>query len=282
MNNKVKNAIIIILAVLVLGLSGYLVYEKMLSNDNNVEEENKQESKEESYDLVKAMELIDDYYYFGLNGSSFSAGYTEDAKMYLANVNVAQKDISKIYCNDVYNNKSNVNNMHQYQVHLDDNLTGFCQVDFSTKIISYESFSNAYKELFGKDKQLPKKDFKFGATIYDYDGERNSFVELTCNCGGIAPFATEIYGVKSAKIINDNKLIVDVGRIEVSWNDNFEGTVVIDILGQNLNYNLSEVNSPVFKRQFLNQYLDKLDTYKFTFFEENGVYKLESMVKGGN
>jgi len=276
-----KNMVIMILAILVLGLGGYLVYDKVLTNDNN-EIENT-EVKEESYDLAAAKELIDKYYYSYAtqSGTSFTIGYTEDAKKYLAAVNVSVKDVSTINCILTYNNEG-----YQYEVNLENGGIGYCYGD--TNSISYDALSESYKKLFGNDKVLKKNDFIFGAMIYDYNEKLDSFIKLSCECGG-GPGGIELYSIKSAKKVGD-KLIINVGRVELKsgildenkYTDEFYTT---EINGQTLKYNYNEVFnsdysiSEEFERQFFNKYLDKLDTYKFTFFNENGTYKLESMVK---
>lgn len=276
-----KNIVIMILAILVLGLGGYLVYDKALTNDNN-EIENT-EVKEESYDLAAAKELIDKYYYSYAtqSGTSFTTGYTEDAKKYLAALNVSIKDVSTINCLLTYNNEG-----YQYEINLENGGIGYCYGD--TNSISYSALSESYKKLFGNDKVLKKNDFIFGAMIYDYNEKLDSFVKLSCECGG-GLGRIDLYSIKNAKKI-DNKLIINVGRAEIkpgvlAENNYTDEFFTIDINGQTLKYNYDDIFDDYysvleeFESEFFNKYLDKLDTYKFTFFEENGVYKLEHMVK---
>ena len=74
-----KNVVIIILAILVLGLGCFIVYDKVINKDLRQGENNNIETK--NYDLVKAKELVDQYYmspiinFFGESDNELVKGY---------------------------------------------------------------------------------------------------------------------------------------------------------------------------------------------------------------
>ena len=56
-----KNIVIIILSILVLGLGGYLVYDKVLSSYNKEDVVEKQNNKEMNYDIISAQFIMDSF-----------------------------------------------------------------------------------------------------------------------------------------------------------------------------------------------------------------------------
>ena len=274
-----KNVIIVILGIIILGLSGYLVYDKvLLDSGNKLVDNNAQEEKEESYDLEAAKKLIDKYYAIDIDESDiFNEGYTDRIMKYLAVQNVAIKDIGGINCNTLYSNNE-IRWDSDYKVILDNGKITYCPVRGAAETISYDVLSESYKKLFGNDKKLSKGDFNYSLNEYDYNETKDIFVIMAAP-KGLDEITKTIYDIQSALKIK-NKLIIKVGMAQLNLDGSYWKTTVS---GLEITYSSEDVyDYPSFREDFLNKYLDKLDTYTFTFFEEDGIYKLEGMIKEKN
>lgn len=269
MNNKGKNVIIVILCVVVLCLCGYLVYDKVLSGNQN-------DVKEEVVDLGYAKKLVDKYYEESLGSNVIEAGLTEEAKIFLAIRNTSIEHMSSpISCDSIYQNSEKATFQgYGYMVKLDshDNKAGFCNND--TNIIHYDEVNKSYKELFGSDEEVPKRSIFFLYHVYDFND--NYFVKLSCNCGG-ADTTLRLYDVKSANII-DGKLVVSVGY-EALLNDWEKNQYYSKIQDKYFTLDNSIEGIESFKEEYLKENLDKMDTYEFVFEQDNYNYVLKSITK---
>lgn len=210
MDNKYKNIIIIVMAIIILLLSTYLIYNNLNKNENL-------KVQEQDFDLVEAKELVDKYYYFQWGSNFFETGFTEEIKMVIAFKKISNEYKIEQDCNYVYESDNNaMYESYYYRINLNtfgEKTSSFC--DEKTKKIEYSHVNNVYKSLFGKD--MPKEDLAY---LLYYDFKDNNFYELNCHCGGIGP-DDSTYSIKHAKVIDD-KLIIDVEYKKVQTLDDVE------------------------------------------------------------
>ena len=269
-----KNIVIIILSVIILGLGGYLVYDKVIDKDvnNNNEEETNVEHKEEDYDLALAKELVDKYYDAYQAGSSFD---NMDETAMLKNAFFkAQKDYSckELYENDEratgYEFERDTGNPVSYRVEIDDKTHLLC--GYYSHIVSYENMNKIYKELYGKNLEVEKQRFGYRPTTIYYDPKHDVFA-LSQFQGGSGYQEEKFYDVKSAKIV-EGQLIIDIG---------YEIFTPCD--GEKLcssNYlKAFTYNTTMNESDFIKENLNDFDTYRFVFEKEDDHYILNSYVK---
>ena len=284
-NNPILIIIIFILLAIIIG-GGIFVYTKYIAPSNNKNASNPRTTnneasgKEQDYDLVKAKELIDKYYVSYLSDNIFTDGITLATKNRIALKNISSEYKSENNCDVLYENNSNARKEGTgYGVTLNPTLeelkgkinAGGCDLG-SADTYKYEDVNNVYKALFGKNENVSKSDFMYYIGPYDYIEDKAIFVLLNARGGGaIGPHFTT-YGVQSAKIIGE-KLIVDVGYIGVDVPSS------IKLGNEEVTITEEDVQKDTFEKDFLDKYLDKLDTYEFTFKYEDDHYVFVNMKK---
>jgi len=172
-----KNIIIILLLVVILGLGGYLVYDKIAKINN--EEEVKLNIEEEAYDLTLAKELVDKYYNSYVVGSTFDNMSALDMLK-----NAFWKTKQDYTCNELYvedkratvYEKDYLGEPVSYTVKIDDNIVSICGE--GSHIVSYDSMNETYKKLYGKQLEVEKKQFGSHPTFIYYDCENDVFLYL--------------------------------------------------------------------------------------------------------
>ena len=278
-NNPVVVIVLIILLLVILFGGGIFVYKKFIekpktNNNNNNVLEKPVEEKEKIPSITKeeTKMLIDTYYFVGRSTSEnlFTISLDDTVKKNIAikNINGNTKIIS---C---------------------DQIEGFAlEGDICTngkdkttqgKSIDYETLNNKYKYLFGKQSEdIPKETIKSlnEITTWEYDASKNSFLETLLITGLEGVDSHVIYGIKDYSQVED-KLTVKVGYILIDpkeENDKVIYSTTID--GGEVTYFQEEVEKSTFDKEFLDKYLDKLDTYEFTFKYEEDHYVFESMKK---
>ena len=269
-----KKVIIILLCLLVLGLGGYLAYDKFFNKlDNNTEEE----IVEKDFDKVEAKKIVDKYYYGYVSNNLFTNGMTDYAKFY-----ITLKDLNakKVSCDEIYENNSRAKKDESYgnssyTVTLDSGLLAYC--DDTTETLSYEEVNKEYKYLFGKDQEVKKSSKKLFISTYDYDENGDKFVSLNCRCGmEFGPFQYSSYVISSAKEYG-NTLTLDVGYFEIKTSDE-EKYYSYEISG-NREFSRGDFDSPTFDSDFFNQYSEKIPKYRLTFEKEDNHYVFKNLVK---
>ena len=148
-----KNVIITVLAILVLSLGGYLVYDKVIVK--NAEEPIKENNKveENAYDLVKTKELVDKYMpNFMFWEEMLENNLSDEDKIYLAIVNTTPSNMDYV-CSEAFSNVQP--NEYGNVIVETDNFYGVCFNDKS--IYTYDSINKTYKELYGNEKDVPKQ-----------------------------------------------------------------------------------------------------------------------------
>lgn len=270
-----KNIVITILAVLVVGLGCFIIYDKVIDKnekkDNDVVEK-EEKNVEEDYDLVKAKELIDKFYDDAFY-NFFDGKYNEKQKSHFAAKNLGQLgyiDVEELgaECSDSIS--SQTSGSYYCKLRVGDNYYYSTQLTFEAP---YDLINESYKKLYGNDNNISKETIPMGIADYVYIDKTNSFVQLNEYGIGLINPATDIYGVKSAKVTEKN-LVITVGYVEMIPSVSDEPTAIID--GNQVTFTQSEIEN---QTEFLNKYLDKLDTYEFEFLYEDGIYKLKNVVK---
>lgn len=281
-----KNVIITVLSVLVFVLGGLLIFninkepnKELNDKELNDKESNDKETvnQEEQFDLEVANELVDKYAYISLATNIFENGLSDELMMIIALESIPNNKSFVSSCDSLYKNKEKASFVAgEYSVNLGEEQQGFCRT--ATKKIRYDSINEHYKFLFGETKEAPQKNVNLSPSIYEYDQNSNSFIELNCNCGGIDP-SIHMYKVKNAKL-NKDKLTIDVGYYLLkAYMNNDTSKYEYKSELNNKTYSNLEINEEGFKEQFISENLNKMDTYEFNFKKEKGHYILENVIK---
>ena len=270
-----KNIIITILAILVLGLGGYLVYDKVI--DKGVEEEVKEESKQESkeYDLAESKKIMDKYYLNGLfSKAMFEQGMTEDYKIVLAINNTEPSNINYI-CSEAFPQGKYEFNEYIIETNY---FFGICDDKNSyDKSYDYDSLNRVYKKLFGNGQDMSKKNVSIILRNYAYSEKYNAYITLVSTGGGRGAF--DYYDVASATEkdyiieLTINYMVVELGEDEKS----------IYVEDTNINVPIAVEIYPTDEeiKELYNKALNEngVEKYKFTFKKSDTGYYLESIMK---
>ena len=286
--------IIVLLILIVLGLVCYICYDKGVfggkkesSNNNGTKTEISE--KEQDYDKEKAKKSIDKYYYevISENIFTFKNSYDDLTKNAVAIKNITNSKRKTINCSSLYDKSLDAQKDGSYGYTVKLNSTVFDLGNFAgggcdnglTDYYDYEDLNTVYKDLFGKDSNIQKSDFKSGYIVYDYIENENIFVKLDCRCGGAEGPHYRNYFVQNAKTKGKN-LIINVGYISMLPDNDAKDIVLkTTIAGEEVRYTEAEIQKDTFEKEFLDKYLDKLDTYEFTFKYEDDHYVFVDMQK---
>ncbi len=273
-NNSVVTAVIItVLVMVVLGLIGFIVYDRVINKtdepkteeNNNVEENN---DVIVDYDLDKAKELVDKYYYnWGGIDVTFN-NMDENDKMIVAYRKLTKSDFKNANCGFLYANSDKIINQDAGGYYMNVMNNEHVCNEYS-ETVEYETINSIYNELFVGD--MPKKAFGAGFEAIDFIESENKFVTLDFYGGGDWPENIPMYDVLSAKLINDNELIVEVGytlfmidAINNVYSPDFD---------KNIKYNsVDDVEEDFFRKN-----ADKVKVLKFNFVKENDKFVLNNM-----
>lgn len=164
-----KNVVIIVLAILVLGLGGYLVYDKVI--DKDVNEENNKEQKEEYTLLDKDNESVQFLYSYRATNS-----YVLDKKLYTTEyLKVDDRTQEEKY--------SIASNVFQKESHSIQNEEGDL-----LKVLENKKIQNAYERIFGPNTYEKTKNMSFACEDYEiYSKDDNYYVLVSNGCGGPIP-----------------------------------------------------------------------------------------------
>lgn len=196
--NKNSTIIIAILAVVVILVLGYFVYNKFFKKDNTgtknnetVKDENKNDQKEVGQildigsdfvlNLYNKVSLPGDSYYkywfYGENDNYQVSKADEHSKMGLVYINLQKEDFTALPSNSQLSTNLTLNG---------NNYT--LETYGNSSFISYDKVEAVYKDLFGSTKTLDKKEpLPTSALItayYIYDARVNGYVLYTTPAGG--------------------------------------------------------------------------------------------------
>lgn len=278
-NNPILLIIIILILLAILGLGGFYIYKNYIEKDNKSSNNNTDITEttdttaEKEYDKVKAKELVDKYYYTTTSPdlNLFTTELTSNQQKGIAIKNLPQSKIQTITCEGLSDFSKDSDSTCRKK---DDN-----SVITQGKMIEYSNLDGEYKYLFGKDKSVEKKDFEVVLTTWKYNSDKDAFIDYN-KLGGyaVSPYFTT-YGVQNARVQDEN-LIIDIGYIFVwSKTSDDQQKFVAKIGGEELTFTTAEVQKDTFEKEFTDKYLDKLDTYEFTFKYEDDHYVFVDMKK---
>ena len=282
-----KNVVITILSVLVLGFGCFIIYDKVINKEEKKEnsvvdnvkgsegENNNSAIEEKDFDLVEAKKLIDKFY-GGQLFNFFYNGYNESTKSHFAATFIKAEELDML----------NISNLDAFEcsdnVSIQTNHTYSCKLKNSSLYtalipnkVSYNDMNASYKRLYGNDQNISKGSISIDSgRRYIYINEIDSFIEASIYGGGDGSFVgAQVYGVKSAKL-SGNKLVIDVGYGFYGPKSN--GVVLEIANGEEITLTDSETENT---EALVNKYLDRLTTYEFEFLYEDGLYKLRNVTK---
>lgn len=266
-NSNVGFAVLItVLVMLVLGMGGFIIYDKVINktNEPNIEENDRVDDDKHTaytdYDLNEAKKLVDKYYVFYGDGTSFDNMSNKD-KNAIAFAQTNNRDLKKVSCKSLYGKDF-------YE--LGDSVLG---CDSNTNVIDYNVLNNEYHKLFGENKNASAEGFN-GDGYFDYVTKTNQFAKLDCmgSCG--TPFEIlAAYDVLSAKMDDNNNLIVTVGYDSFSFDTDREIYVS--------SYDNSSTIDQSFDldNNYIKQNLNKVYKLTLTFKKENNDFFLITFSK---
>ena len=268
-----KKGVIIVLSLLVVGLGGYIVYDKCLNKTENTKTEEKKDNVVSLYvddPIVKKIYSRFDILPFkGMSndGDSDQFGYFfKKEKTLASDVPVSYKisvALLSMYDDEKY-------------------IKAFSDVSIEEVEIKNEDLENKIREIFGntsfKNENLPT--IVYGQPSFSYDEGCGCYVACkSCGFGGPYFISASSYVVK-AEMINNKILNIYVKPEFVKWSKSNIATS--DYPG----YVYSDVNMTNLVATFNNEYeenhksyADKLDTYKFSFEKDGSNYYFKSVEK---
>lgn len=276
-NNTGLVVLITVLVMLVLGLVGFIVYDKVIDKENepNTEENNNESSNNQGnenqdivvdYDLDKAKKLVDKYYYNYRGMETTFEKMSENDKMFIAYTKLNESDFGVANCKNLYAGEGNDAGGYYIDV-----LGNEYVCNEYSKTIAYNLINSAYKDLFGNSTNIPKKSFAIGWEAIGYVQSTNEFVDLDFYGGGDWPENQPKYGVISAKLTNDNNLVVEVGYVVFKFD--FDRNLYYADFDKNITYtSVDDIEEDFFK-----QNLDEVKVLKFNFEKENNKFVLKNM-----
>ena len=273
--------IVLVVFLLIIGsIVGYITYNKTKSKNNNqvkedvVQEPVEQKPQRPSITKKEAKELIDTYYFVSISPDKnlFTMPIDDDTKKNISIKNLGN-DMKVFDCAQIEGFRKIENDV----CIKNDNSN----LHTKGKTIDYDTFNNKYKYLFGKSNELKKENFKDlnNISTWEYDVNKNSFLETYIISGIVAmPYYTT-YSVKEISQ-EDDKLIIKVGYVYMAPKE-INGEIILSTIinGEEITYKEAQTKEDNFETEFLNKYLDKLDTYEITFNYEDDHYVFENIKK---
>lgn len=271
-----KNVIITVLAILVLCLGGYLVYDKVIIKDNNkIVDENNNINNEEKIEISKseAMDLVSKYIN-GLSGNTIlHLGMTEDVMMQSTLNKIEYKDTSNYSCSYL----EQYNNINENTITFEDGNGFDFYCDNSLNYFSYDALNKIYKEYYGKDKEMPKRNFSTNNNMYAYvlTKDEKGYIYLVT---GFGPSTADYYGIKSISS-TENNLKIMVGYASIEYEMGCDDCRCIPDFDENLRFTYDEVRADNFGQKLVDDYGDKMKSVEFVFEKEDNHYILKSVNK---
>ena len=272
-NNTGLVVAVTVLTMLVLGLAGFIVYDKVINNNtkepNNNEVNNNLDNNGDdvtyiNYDLNAAQDLINNYV---IDGAVY--GYDDTTKMELAYMYLDSSDFKTMSCKSLFDGVDGWKKQEYEGFYINDDYRG-CEVE--TKTISYDKLNQSYKNLFGSEINIPKKNFH----LVTYSDKQNVFarVELYAS-GGDADPCFGMDKVMSAKLSSDGILTIIYGDVAFCpCRDDEKLCPTFDVDESIVYDDFYDVEENFFKK-----YEDQVTKWEFTFEKDNGHFVLKSLEK---
>jgi len=239
-----KNAVIIILAVLVLAMGGYLVYDKIIDKDDKIEDdntiENNENGKQDSYTLINKNDEMIQLLYNGSKGLYSGVG----DPIYITKYLTAE------------------DRLYEDKLCLAINQIG----DYDTVIFSELDVKQLYEKVNGIDSYVRLEKIDCPCTTFAFDNEKSGFYILEDGCGFDGSYKENINEVRKYS-----------DRIEITTEYYYSGIdaksgtfkACTDI---NCTAVLTEVEDYV-EIDYFEQYKNQLNKLTYTYkLDENGSY----------
>lgn len=269
MYNKVKNVIIIILAVLVLSLGGYLVYDKVFVGDNldienNAEKEDVEEENEVFYNTL-AKTLVDNIIeldVYNIFERLSKSGLSDEIKLSMAISSL--EPVNSYTCLDAFD----VNTGYVEYRPAKNNAWG-CGQNEKVDSFDYDLVNEEYKNLFGGSENALKISV-LETWVYDYSNKIDGYVRLTPRFGPIVN-SLYYYDIEDINITNEQL------KIKISY------LTYAPVLGSvdTFRYILNDISyTEKTKDEIKKAYYDNknlLPRLIFNYEKDNGKYILKSV-----
>ena len=274
-----KNIIITVLIVFVLGLGGFIIYDKVINKP--VRDSAKEEivdDVEEEYNLEDAEALVSKY-----ANSFLRTGKTKidkEFKNQLALEIVSDAEMVKnISCDELYANKITVQkDDYGYKVKIikqtDYDLVYYCSE--TTSGIDYDTANKYYHQLFGKNENIDKSyTYSIESLLsFDYNDAKNMYIRIFIP--GSPGSNTHYHEVESAKKIGDK---IEITIKDFDYFDNFYDNIIEYVEDKTISSSYTSDNKNDVLHALYQKVKDKLPIYKFTFVKEDNNYILSDVEK---
>jgi len=258
-----KNAVITVLAVLVLAMGGYLVYDKIIDKDDKIVENKDEETKKNVIAAIDEKEIADNLFYKISNiETCISHEFDFSGKTKLTYSELPNGYISSLVANELMDS-----NEFEY---IDEKL--YLSEDNSWEIylpiysVSIKGYEEAYKRVFGVNStvKLPQSFImpvsNFLQHHFDFTLENENYIGEIFNsdCGG----SHGEYILKSYKKDGDKFYLM---------------VYYVYPFGDSAYYSPSYTFENKYTKEELNLHEDELIQYKYNFILENENYILDSV-----
>ena len=246
--NKGLIILVVILLIIVVGLGGYIAYDKQSSDNKEKDNTTKVEDLTEAEHLVK--EFANVLRYRNLDKTDGTADHENYIK------------ILKAY------SYTKTGLVELASVEKSCSTQSECAEVSRTYEIKYEDLNDSYKYLFGKNEKLPKNTYSFKPTTFKYDESTNKYIATPVVRQSGDPYS---YGYK----VNSATIERNTLKVNVSYSDLplYEGLDKGKSLYTGTIYNYDEI------KKFVDTEYQQFDKYEFIFEYEDGHYIFKDIVK---
>lgn len=262
-SSKEKTVVIVILILIILGLAGYIVYDKDLLGlkEKAASEEQKEDNSETQEEQGTALSVTDTTVTDLMNQMNISTT-TDTKKMdgyFYRKGNCTSSEVDnyiKLYLGMKYIEK------HEYNGNLEN----------GTKI-ERETMSNAIKSIFGPTATYTDASATDACPGATYDNASQTYTVVS-GCGGTLIPYYEKEVVKAVQY-SDRIEIEEKALYAVPEMSDETSEVQLKLYTADQETLLDTLSSE--EKDILTKYQDKLSTYKYTFKEEDGKYYFDSV-----
>lgn len=246
--NKRLTILALILAIIVIGLGGYITYDKLLSKDR-IKDNIIEKPEEKDYDLTEADKLVSIY-----------AGL------------LTYREIDMEYDYKKHINENYYKAMIAYNNLSDDKKTVIklepCGYEVESYEIEYDDLNESYKYLFGKNENIEKQNYYSPMQpAIRYDEATNKYTESGVWCRSGASYFHG-YKVNTAKV-SGNTLKVNVSYSSLTYSAHGPGRSPYT----GIEYNYDE------RQKYVDNESQQFDKYEFIYEYEDDHYILKEIVK---
>ena len=265
-----KNIVIIILSILVLGLGGYLVYDKVIdkeeTNANNKNEEIVEQQDDKEIYATMARKYIDDVIDIGIYdvlGQLSKYGLDENIKTLMAIYNVQVKN--ECLCQDAFDIDPNTREYFSERL--------ICSENDPVYLFDYDSVNIAYKKLFGTSANAVKTNVS-NVRPYEYSDKANGYVELSS--GISAKHSLFYYDIEEVEA-TDSKLKIKFSYLTYHYSNMTTASNRSNSFSYYIGETLYENKTKEEVIKSYNENKKSLPNLTFNYEKEDGRYILKSV-----